>query len=38
MDPVETALAILGGIVLAAVLCWLAVLIAVSVEHRRRRP
>jgi hypothetical protein len=37
MDPLETALAILGGIVLAALLCWLAVLVAVRVERRRRQ-
>jgi hypothetical protein len=37
MDPVEIALAIVGGVVLAALFCWLAVLIAVRVADRRRR-
>jgi hypothetical protein len=36
MDPVETLLAILGGIVGAAALCWLAVLVAVRLARRHR--
>jgi hypothetical protein len=38
VDPIDVVAAIAGGIALAAVVCWLAILLAVRHADRRRRP
>jgi hypothetical protein len=38
MDTSELLLAVLGGVVIAALMCWAAVRVALHVARRRRPP
>jgi hypothetical protein len=38
VDTLELLLAVLGGVVTAALMCWAAVRVAVHVSRRRRPP